>query len=119
MAEVGPDGALWVIDWYNFVERGREDVLPLLAGCVREGKNPAAARHALWTMQGPGAFPASGGKWQAVLRAGLTHADASVRRAGVGVLPRTAESATLLTATRRGTSSRARRSRASTALRCR
>jgi putative membrane-bound dehydrogenase-like protein len=166
MAEVGPDGALWVIDWYNYivqhnptpsgfqtgkgaayvtplrdkthgriyrivykgakpgqkpqldraeakqllaplghenlwwrqtaqrllVERGQTDVLPLLAARVRDGKNGTAALHALWTMHGLGAFAAPERDGQECVRAGLRHPDAAVRRAALGVMPRTADS---------------------------
>jgi putative membrane-bound dehydrogenase-like protein len=172
MAEVGPDGALWVIDWYNFivqhnptpsgfttgkgaayetplrdkthgriyrivpkgmktppaprldrasadelvaalgndnlwwrqtaqrllVERGKTDVLPLLAEQVRDGKSAPAAQHALWAMQGLGAFDAAGGVWLRVARTALEHKDPAVRRAALGVLPRTADSAAAILA---------------------
>ncbi|HEV3255359.1 MAG TPA: PVC-type heme-binding CxxCH protein [Gemmataceae bacterium] len=164
MAEVGPDGALWVIDWYNYivqhnptpsgfqtgrggayvtplrdkthgriyrivykgakpgkkphldragpaelvaalghenlwwrqtaqrllVERGKDDVLPLLATLVRDTKNGRAALHALWTMDGLGAFTTPSPERRDVLRAGLAHA--GVCLAALGVLPRTGDS---------------------------
>jgi putative membrane-bound dehydrogenase-like protein len=166
MAEVGPDGALWVIDWYNYivqhnptpsgfktgkgvayvtplrdkvhgriyrivykgakptppphldraspqelvaalghdnlwwrqtaqrllVERDKADVLPLLAARVRDKENGPAALHALWTMQGLGAFATPKPEELDVLRAGLAHPDTGARRAALGVLPRTAAS---------------------------
>jgi putative membrane-bound dehydrogenase-like protein len=172
MAEVGPDGALWVIDWYNYivqhnptpsgfktgkgaayitplrdkthgriyrivwkgakaarkpnlhqagvkelvaelgndnlwwrqtaqrllVEGKKQEAVPLLAAQVRDGKNGPAALHALWTLHGLGAFKGSGRDSQEVLRAGLAHPDAAVRRAALGVLPRTAESSAALLA---------------------
>jgi putative membrane-bound dehydrogenase-like protein len=164
MAEVGPDGALWVIDWYNYivqhnptpsgfetgkggayvtplrdkthgriyrivykgakaperphldratsaellkalgndnlwwrqtaqrllVERGDNDVLPLLAARVRDDRIGLAATHALWTMHGLGAFQDS--KWLELLSAALTHLNPGVRLAALGVLSRSAES---------------------------
>ncbi|HJT78561.1 MAG TPA: PVC-type heme-binding CxxCH protein, partial [Gemmataceae bacterium] len=172
MAEVGPDGALWVIDWYNYivqhnptpsgfktgkggayvtplrdkvhgriyrivwrgakptprphldramprelvaalghenlwwrqtaqrllVERGKTDVLPLLAAQVRDKGNGPAALHALWTMQGLGAFTTPRPEARDVLRAGLAHPDAGARRAALGVLPRNAASVDLVLA---------------------
>jgi putative membrane-bound dehydrogenase-like protein len=165
-AEVGPDGALWVIDWYNFivqhnptppgfrtgkgnayetplrdkthgriyrivykgakpapkpsldradakelvaalgnenlwwrqtaqrllVERGKDDVLPLLAAQVRDGKNGPAALHALWTMHGLGAFASPRDEWFDVAKTALKSADPSVRRAALNVLPRAVDS---------------------------
>jgi putative membrane-bound dehydrogenase-like protein len=170
MAEVGPDGALWVIDWYNYivqhnptpsgfttgkgaayetplrdkthgriyrivpkgmkvpppprldradakelvatlandnlwwrqtaqrllVERGKSDVLPLLAEQVRDDKSGPAAQHALWTMHGLGAFKAAEAEWFEAARAGLAHKDPAVRRAALAVLPRTADSASAI-----------------------
>ena len=166
-AEVGPDGALWMADWYNYiiqhnptpkgfetglgaayetplrdkthgriyrithkqgkpstmatldtdnaatlvaalendnmfwrahaqrllVERGNTDVVPQLSALVAKqsvdelGLNPAAI-HALWTMEGLGAM--KGGNEEATKAAigALKHPSASVRRAGVMVLPR-------------------------------
>jgi putative membrane-bound dehydrogenase-like protein len=173
MAEVGPDGALWVIDWYNFImqhnptpsgfqtgkgaayvtplrdkthgriyritykgakttpksqldradgkqlvaalghenlwwrqtaqrlliERGQKDVLPLLEAQVRDRGNGPAALHALWTLQALGAFAGSNSEAAEVLDAGLRHPDGGVRRATLGVMPRTADStARILTA---------------------
>jgi putative membrane-bound dehydrogenase-like protein len=166
-AEVGPDGALWVIDWYNFivqhnptpagfktgkggayetplrdkthgriyrivwtgakkaspmrldgrdadgliaalghenlfwrqtaqrllVERGKLDVLPRLAAQVRDTSNPAAARHALATMQGLGAFRSWNKESMDVLKGALLSAFPVVRRAALAALPRTAASA--------------------------
>lgn len=164
VAEVGPDGALWVLDWYNYivqhnpvpigfkngkgnayetpirdkrhgrvfrvtatgasaqpaptalqsakstelvaalksdnqlwrnhaqrllVERTDKSVVPALNALVTDrsadalGLN-AAATHALWTLHGLGAVGS-----EAVT--GLKHPSASVRRAAVGVLPRSAE----------------------------
>jgi putative membrane-bound dehydrogenase-like protein len=174
MAEVGPDGALWVIDWYNYivqhnptpsgfttgrgnayetplrdkthgriyrivykgakttpqvhldradtqelvaalghenlwwrqtaqrllVERGKTDVLPALATLVRDGKNGPAAQHALWTMHGLGAFGSPQTIWLEAARAGLAHPDPGARRAALGVLPRTADGAALLLASK-------------------
>jgi putative membrane-bound dehydrogenase-like protein len=174
MAEVGPDGALWVIDWYNYivqhnptpsgfttgkgnayetplrdkthgriyrivytgakptprprldqagaeelvatlgndnlwwrqtaqrllVERGKPGVLPLLAARVTDTKNGPAALHALWTMHGLGAFASPQSIWLETARAGLTHPDPAVRRAALGVLPRTADSVALVLATK-------------------
>lgn len=165
-AEVGPDGSLWMIDWYNYivqhnpvplgfkngkgnaydtqlrdkrhgriyrltwkegkpsktpdlakapasrwiaalksdnllwrmqaqrllVERGQTDVVPALEKLVTDrskdalGLNPGAL-HALWTLDGLKAAETS----RAVLKA-LDHPSASVRRAAVNVLPRTADS---------------------------
>jgi putative membrane-bound dehydrogenase-like protein len=166
IAEVGPDGALWVVDWYNFivqhnptpsgfktgkggayitplrdktrgriyrivykgsqpgkkprldqasakelvailghenlwwrqtaqrllVERGKKDVLPLLAAKVRESRNGSGALHALWTMDGLGAFRSSEREWAEVLRKGLVHTVGGVRNAALAVLPPTANS---------------------------
>ncbi len=164
VAEVGPDGALWVLDWYNYivqhnpvpigfkngkgnayetslrdkrhgrvfrvtatgsagkpaptaltsakpaelvaalksdnqiwrnhaqrllVERGDKSVVPALQALVADrsldalGLN-AAATHALWTLQGLGAVGSEAAT-------ALNHPSASVRRAAVGVLPRTGE----------------------------
>jgi hypothetical protein len=189
MAEVGPDGNVWVSDWYNYifqhnptprgyqtgkgaayvtplrdkkhgriyrvlysggptpqpkrldnaspeqlvkalsddnlfwrmqaqrllVERGKTDVLPALAELAKDakldgiGNNPAAV-HALWTMQGLGAFGAAepgsarasaapGGSTQsegagqgAVAIQALKHPAAGVRKAALDVMPRTPES---------------------------
>ncbi len=169
VAEVGPDGALWVLDWYNYivqhnpvpigfkngkgnayetslrdkrhgrvfrvtatgsagkpaptalasakpaelvatlksdnqlwrnhaqrllVERGDKSAVPALQALVADrsvdalGFN-AAATHALWTLHGLGAV--SG---EAVTA--LSHPSASVRRAAVGVLPRTGETRDIL-----------------------
>jgi putative membrane-bound dehydrogenase-like protein len=169
-AEVGPDGALWVIDWYNYivqhnptpsgfttgkgnayetplrdkthgriyrivykgakdtpkprldqagadelvaalrrdnlwwrqtaqrllVERGKTDVLPALAALVRDRANGPAALHALWTMHGLDAFASPQSIWIEAARDGLRHPDPSVRRAALGVLPRTADAAALV-----------------------
>lgn len=168
VAEVGPDGALWVIDWYNYIvqhnpvpngfkngkgnayetklrdkrhgriyrvaatgapaagtlnlsgaspaelvaalandnqlwrnhaqrkliERGNKDVAPALVALIQDSKtdgiglNPGAI-HALWTLNGLGAVGP-----EAV--AALKHPSAGVRRAAVGVLPRTDASARAL-----------------------
>jgi uncharacterized protein len=164
-AEVGPDGALWVIDWYNYivqhnptpkgfetgkggayvtplrdkthgriyrivykgakpqtmpalahanekelvaalshenmwqrmtaqrllVERGKTDVLPLLAAVVKEAKSGPGAVHALWTMHGLGAFSTAKSESLDAAKAGLANADPGVRRAALAVLPRSAE----------------------------
>jgi putative membrane-bound dehydrogenase-like protein len=166
MAEVGPDGALWVIDWYNYIVQhnptprgfktgkggayvtplrdkvhgriyrivykgvksaavpkltgtdlkglvtalgheilfwrqtaqrllvdGRKaDALQLLAAVVKDGKNPPAALHALWTMHELGAFTSPQRKYYDVAKVGLANADPGVKRAALGVLPRTAQS---------------------------
>jgi putative membrane-bound dehydrogenase-like protein len=173
-AEVGPDGALWVIDWYNYivqhnptpggfttgkgnayetplrdkthgriyrivskgaraaprprldqaspeelvatlgndnlwwrqtaqrllVERGKTDVLPLLAARVSDGKSGPAALHALWTMHGLGAFASPTSIWLETARSGLRHPDPSVRRAALAVLPRNADSVSFIEASR-------------------
>ncbi len=169
VAEVGPDGALWVIDWYNYivqhnptpsgfrtgkggayetplrdkthgriyrivykgasggshpplasaqpnldradakelvaalghenlwwrqtaqrllVERGKDDVLPLLAAQVRDGKNGPAAMHALWTMEALSAFDPPRPDWLKAVRSALRHPAASARRAALAVVPR-------------------------------
>jgi putative membrane-bound dehydrogenase-like protein len=168
MAEVGPDGALWMIDWYNFIVQhnptpagfktgkgaayvtplrdkthgriyrivpkgeklspsprldraGRADLvaalghdnlgwrqtaqrllvdgrqteaIPELTAIVREGKNESALVHALWTLQGLGAFTAPV-KLEVLeaARANLKHSSPVVRRAALGVLPRTTDTA--------------------------
>jgi putative membrane-bound dehydrogenase-like protein len=174
VAEVGPDGALWVIDWYNYivqhnptpsgfttgrgnayetplrdkthgriyrivykgakptprprldqasteelvatlghenlwwrqtaqrllVERGKPDVLPALAARVTDTTNGPAALHALWTMHGLSAFSSPQSIWLETARAGLVHPDPTVRRAALGVLPRTADAAALVLASK-------------------
>jgi putative membrane-bound dehydrogenase-like protein len=170
-AEVGPDGAVWVLDWYNYivqhnpsppgfqtgkgnayvtplrdkkhgriyrvinesaklapkldldkatpeqlvaalkndnmfwrlqtqsrlVERGKTDVLPALAELAADhstggnGEN-FAALHALWTMNGLGAFAKPDAKTIALLERDLRHASPAVRCAALCVLPRSAES---------------------------
>jgi putative membrane-bound dehydrogenase-like protein len=166
MAEVGPDGALWVIDWYNFivqhnptpsgfktgkggayetpvrdkthgriyrivykgaktakrpnldqatpkelvtalghdnlwwrqtaqrllVERGKEDVLADLAKLV-QGRTGPGTQHALWTMQGLGAFAKPDSKWSKAAVDALLSQDEAVRRAALAVIPRTQASA--------------------------
>jgi putative membrane-bound dehydrogenase-like protein len=171
-AEVGPDGALWVIDWYNYivqhnpipkgfaggkggayvtplrdkthgriyrivykgakpspqvdftkagekelvatlshenmwqrmtaqrllVERGKPDVIPQLAAVVKDGKSAAGAFHALWTMHGLGAFASAKGEAFDAAKAALANSDPGVRRAGLAVMPRTAEGAAAILA---------------------
>jgi putative membrane-bound dehydrogenase-like protein len=171
LAEVGPDGAVWVIDWYNYivqhnptplgfktgkgnayetplrdkkhgriyrirdakaaaprpldltkltpqelvavlkndnqfwrlraqwrlVERGKQDVLPQLAALLTDEKVDGTgenlpAFHALWTMKLLGAFDGSDKQNQSAAERALKHASPGVRRAALGVLPRTAES---------------------------
>jgi hypothetical protein len=168
-AKVGPDGMLWVIDWYNLViqhnptpdgfesgagnayetplrdrqhariyriipsgqeasydpmqlgdassnrlvqalrndnmfwrltaqrllvEQDAQDVLPSLYALVRDesldavGNNPGAL-HALWTLQGLGAFDGSNDEALAVALDALHHPASGVRRAALMVLPRT------------------------------
>lgn len=164
VAEVGPDGALWVLDWYNYIvqhnpvpigfkngkgnayetpirdkrhgrvfrvtatggtaqpppaalhraggselvaalksdnqlwrnhaqrlliERADKSAVPALKSLVANRSTDAlglnaAATHALWTLHGLGAVGS-----EAVTA--LKHPSASVRRAAIGVLPRTAE----------------------------
>jgi putative membrane-bound dehydrogenase-like protein len=165
MAEVGPDGALWVIDWYNIivqhnptpsgfktgkggayetplrdkthgriyrivykgakpapkldlghaepkeliaavgndnlfwrqtaqrllVERGKTDVIPQLLKRTKD-KSALAAVHALWTLEGLGAFEKPDKDSAEAAQAALSHPDASVRRAALAVLPRNADS---------------------------
>src|SRR5205807_5169149 len=74
------------------VERGKTDVLPLLAAEVRGGRKGPAALHALWTMHGLGAFTSFDRDGRDVLRAGLAHPEAGARRAALAVLPRTGDS---------------------------
>ncbi len=174
VAEVGPDGALWVIDWYNYivqhnptptgfktgkggayvtplrdktrgriyrivykgakptakpslhtadpkqlvatlghdnlwwrqtaqrllVERGKTDVLPLLAERVRDARSGPAALHALWTMHGLGAFAAPKPEQWEILKTGLAHPEAGARHAALGVLPRTAAGSAALLASK-------------------
>ncbi|HZN64381.1 MAG TPA: PVC-type heme-binding CxxCH protein [Tepidisphaeraceae bacterium] len=173
MAEVGPDGALWVIDWYNLivqhnpippgfqkgkgnayvtplrdkrhgriyklvwqdgkpsrafnlsnasgeklvealrsdnqlwrmhaqrllVERRDKGALPALLALVNDksvdeiGLN-APAVHALWTVQGVGAFEGEGdARAVAAATDALAHPSPGVRKAAADVLPRTARSA--------------------------
>jgi putative membrane-bound dehydrogenase-like protein len=167
-AEVGPDGALWVIDWYNYiiqhnptpigfqkgkgnayetamrdklhgriyrivygtsppaglrslsdaapgelvnalksdnlfwrltaqrllVEKRDATTIPGLCALVADpaldqlGLNPGAL-HALWTLHGLGAFATLTPETEQVLRGGMKHPSAAVRRAAVSVLPRT------------------------------
>src|SRR5258708_10744507 len=168
MAEVGPDGALWVIDWYNYIvqhnptptgfktgkggayetplrdkthgriyrivytgakpasqpnlykaeskvlvaalshenmfwrltaqrllmERGNKDAMPQLAELVKNAKNGPGALHALWTIDGMGAFADSGNGKEisdltAIVQGALSHADPAVRRAALQMLPHT------------------------------
>jgi putative membrane-bound dehydrogenase-like protein len=166
-AEVGPDGALWVIDWYNYIiqhnptpqgfQNGRgnayltplrdkthgriyriaynkaeasqvrdlsqadgaqlvaalksdnmlwrlaaqrliidgakKELVPALCDLVADnsvdeiGLNPGAI-HALWTLDGLGAFVSSDAKAVAAATKALQHKSAAVRRAAVSVLPR-------------------------------
>jgi putative membrane-bound dehydrogenase-like protein len=170
-AEVGPDGAVWVLDWYNYivqhnptplgfktgkgnayetplrdkthgriyrirdakagaskvpdlsqatpdqlvamlkhhnqfwrlraqwklVERGDKDVLPRLAELVAGDKLDATgenlpAFHALWTMKLLGAFDGADKRAQSAAESALKSASPGVRRAALGVLPRTTAS---------------------------
>ncbi|MGI8784926.1 MAG: PVC-type heme-binding CxxCH protein [Acidobacteriota bacterium] len=170
-AEVGPDGAVWVLDWYNYivqhnptpqgfstgkgnayetslrdkkhgrvyrvihtgasparvlnlesaapdqlvaslrhenllwrmtaqrllVERGNKDIVPALVELARDksvdeiGLNPGAL-HALWLMQGLDAFGDADSPAASAVVAALQHPAASVRRAALGLLPRTTKS---------------------------
>ncbi len=72
------------------VERGKKDVLPQLAQLVSEDSEGRAAVHALWTLEGLGAFHSTGNTWDHVLATALTHPAASVRRAAMNVMPKTA-----------------------------
>ncbi|MGF7215026.1 putative membrane-bound dehydrogenase-like protein [Spirosoma lacussanchae] len=174
-AEVGPDGAVWVVDWYSFIiqhnptpkgfengkgnayetnlrdfthgriyrvgykgakpytamslskdrpaeliaalkndnmfwrqtaqrlliERNNKDVVPQLIALVNEssvdeiGNNPAAI-HALWTLHGLGEINAANQPVMAALTSALKHESSGVRKTVVQVMPRTAESATML-----------------------
>ncbi len=167
-AEVGPDGAVWILDWYNYivqhnptppgfetgkgnayvtplrdkkhgriyrvinentklspkldldkatpeqlvaalksdnlfwrlqaqwrlVERGKDDVVRALvdraatSGTDATGENLSAI-HALWTLHGLGAFSNDDVTARVVLYLDLKHASSGVRRAVLGVLPRT------------------------------
>ena len=78
------------------VERGKTDVLPQLAAIVKASKGGPAAIHALWTMDGLGAFESAKGEAFEAAKAGLANADPGVRRAAIAVLPRTAEAAKAL-----------------------
>jgi putative membrane-bound dehydrogenase-like protein len=170
-AEIGPDGALWIIDWYNYivqhnptplgyktgkgnayitplrdkthgriyrlfdaergtkkppnlaeaapdqlvaalkndnmfwrlraqwrlVERKQSDVLPALAAQVADQKLDATkenlpAIHALWAMHGLGAIAGADARWLKAAEDALQHPSAGVRRAALGVLPRTPRS---------------------------
>lgn len=170
-AEVGPDGNVWILDWYNFIiqhnptpqgfdngkgnayinplrdsTKGRiyvvrpkmnkrsgiqsldrkdtdgliralksdnmfwritaqrllveagdpkaiNKLLPLVSDRTRDeiGLSPAAL-HALWTLQGLGAFDGTHPKATEALQSALTHPAAGVRRAAVMLLPANAES---------------------------
>jgi putative heme-binding domain-containing protein len=170
-AEVGPDGAVWVLDWYNYivqhnptppgfktgkgnayvtplrdkkhgriyrivnetakaptpvnleaatpaqlvtaikndnmfwrlkaqrmlVDRGKADVMPALMALATDtgtddiGENQPVI-HAFWTLHGLGAFANPDAKTSELLGKNLKHASAGVRRATLGVLPRTKES---------------------------
>lgn len=174
---VGPDGALWVVDWYNYViqhnkwmesqtlgagnayvnpdrdfthgriyriypkgavfppkldlskatpsqlvealkndnmfwrttaqrmlvEAKDASVLAALAKLVEDrsadslGLNPAA-QHALWTMQGLGAFATDASTWVKWALMGLGHPARGVRMAALDAVPRTAASLTALKA---------------------
>jgi uncharacterized protein len=168
-AEVGPDGAVWVLDWYNYivqhnptppgfqtgkgnayvtplrdkkhgriyriinegvklspkldlekatpkelvaalksdnmfwrlqaqwrlVERGKTDVVPELVQLIERNTNTVDATgenltviHALWTLSGLGAFGKPKEKPTQVLHESLKHPSSGVRRAALGVLPR-------------------------------
>ena len=170
-AQVGPDGAVWVLDWYNYiiqhnpvpkgfengpgnayvtplrdkehgrvyrivhdpaklptardlrqaktaalvetlnddnrfwrlsaqrllVDQDRKDAIPMLAALITAGTNSLAATHALYALDGLGAFAGAESKMTAVLRAGLTHPAPVVRRAALTILPRKSDSvATIL-----------------------
>jgi len=180
VAEVGPDGALWVLDWYNYivqhnpvpvgfrngkgnayetrlrdkehgrifriaftnaapasfpnlsnatpaslvarlthhnqlwrmhaqrllVEHGQRDIVPALLRLLADrnvdeiGLNVGAV-HALWTLQGLGAFDdadarAAGAVRAAALDAARRHPSAAVRRAAVSALPHSADAGAAL-----------------------
>src|SRR5262249_37347756 len=76
------------------------EVLQLLAEIVRDGKNDAAAVHALWTMHGLGAFDSPKSEWLDVPKKALRAKSPPVRRAATNVLPRTAESVVAILAAR-------------------
>ena len=163
-AQVGPDGAVWVADWYNYiiqhnptpqgfangpgnayvtplrdkehgriyrvvygqpsnliagaaqlvetlkndnrfwrltaqrilVARGSQESAPALADLVRSGANPLAAQHALWTLDGLGLLRDPSPEMTSVIEAALTNSSSIVRRAGLGVLPRSNGSAAVI-----------------------
>jgi uncharacterized protein len=89
---------------WKLVERGKKDVLPRLVELAGDPKTDATgenlpALHALWTLKLLGAL--DGGPDKQALSAaerGLKHPAAGVRRAALGVLPRTSASVQALLA---------------------
>src|SRR5205807_2348653 len=87
MAEVGPDGNVWLIDWYAFIVQHN----PTPPG-FEIGLN-AGVIHALWTLHGLGALDGKNEKALAAVVAALGHKSAGVRRNAVAVLPRDTKTA--------------------------
>ncbi len=79
------------------VERGQQDVVPLLLEVARDQSVDAIGLnvgviHALWTLHGLGALDGSNAEAAAFAVAALKHPSAGVRRNAVQVLPRNAAS---------------------------
>ncbi|HEY7424498.1 MAG TPA: PVC-type heme-binding CxxCH protein, partial [Gemmataceae bacterium] len=84
----------------RLVDRGKADVRPALVRLIERNWNTfdltaenATIIHALWTLHGLDAFSSADAKTTKLLHENLKHAAAGVRRAALGVLPRTEESA--------------------------
>ena len=105
VAALRNDNLLWRLTAQRLlVQRGQLDVVPALVALTREpardelGLSPGPL-HALWTLEGLGAFgagPNAAAREAAV--AALRHPAAAVRRAAVMVLPRDAAGATAVLA---------------------
>ena len=95
VAALKNDNMLWRLHAQRLlVERGLKDVVPALVALVGDrsvdaiGLNPGAI-HALWTLQGLGAFEGNvAPEASKAAVAALSHPSAGVRRAASGVLPK-------------------------------
>lgn len=65
------------------VERGDQEVIPKLAAITADEESGLAAMHALWTLEGLGAF--ASGPSQQVLSAAIGHPNAGTRRTALAI----------------------------------
>ena len=97
VAALKNDNQLWRMHAQRLlVDRGNNDVVPALCTLVRDQSTDAiglnvGAIHALWTLEGLGAFESASAQATQAAMSALKHPSPGVRRASLMTLPRTSE----------------------------